>query len=373
MGINLKLVNFNKLFNNNGNVPIIINDLSSSTEEDKVKLNHLISTTYKDTDLFSNEPSCECGEIKSGYNQGVMCRNCNTPVSEKFNKNIEPIIWFRAPIGVNKLINPIVWIMLKNTFTKNGFSFINWLTNTDYQSVVKPPELLELQGMGAIRGYNNFVDNFDTYIEYLFNIKYFKNKDNSLKQLLISHKDCVFSDYLPLPNKSILLIEDTKVGVYVDPLIVGAIDAIRTVTSIDNSPNKFTVRQKENRISKTIDALSSFYYKLYQEVLAGKNGLFRKHIFGSRQNFTTRAVISSNTKQHEYDELHLAWGHACTMLKIHITNKLINQHHYTPNDANFFIQYCTTNYHPLMDKIFHELIEESPEKGIPVTYGRNPS
>ncbi len=377
MGLHLKLANFDSIFSQCSVEPIIINDLSSSTEEDKKHINRLISTTYEDTDLFSNEPTCECGTTKGGYNLGVVCDNCKTPVKEIFDKELKPFMWMRSPQGVHQLINPVVWTMLNKKFTKNGFSFIQWLTNTDYQPAVnKPPELAEFISMGAIRGYNNFVNNFDTYLDLLYSIRYFKPKgddDDKLKQLIVEQRDCVFSTYLPLPNKSLMIIEDTKVGIYVDPIVVGAIDAIRTINSIDAPLSTYTVRQKENRTAKTIAMLADFYYKLYHEVLAGKNGIYRKHIFGTRNHFSCRAVIGSNTKSHQYDEVHIAWGHACTMLKIHIVNKLLNKYNYTPNQATAFVQDCTTRYDPLMDSIFQELIEESPEKGIPCTYGRNPS
>jgi hypothetical protein len=86
MGAYIGLENYTTLFNNNERVPLVVNDLPSITEDDKKRINQIISTEYKDTDLFSNEPSCECGEVKSGYNLGLVCRNCNTSVSELFDK-----------------------------------------------------------------------------------------------------------------------------------------------------------------------------------------------------------------------------------------------------------------------------------------------
>jgi hypothetical protein len=376
LGIHLKLVNFNALFNNTSTEPIIVNDLSSSTEEDRNHINRLISTKYEDTDLFSNEPSCECGITKSGYNLGVICPNCKTPVREIFDQQLKPLVWMRSPHGVSSLINPIVWTMLTKKFVKGGFSFIDWLCNTDYQpAVTRPPEIQELIGLGIQRGYNNFVANFDAYIDMLYSLKHFKekkDKEDTLKQLLTEQRDCVFSSFLPLPNKSLMIIEDTKVGVYVDPIIVGAIDAIRTISSIDAPLSNYTIRQKENRTAKTIAMLSDFYYKVYHDILAGKNGMFRKHVFGSRNHFSCRAVISSNTKAHNYDEIHIAWGHGCTMLKIHIVNKLLRLG-WSPNEANSFVQDCTSRYHPLMEQIFNELIDESPDKGLYCFFLRNPS
>lgn len=376
MGVALNVVNFTRLFDTSTIKPIIINDQSTATEPEREKINLLISTKYEDTDLFSNEPTCDCGALKGGYNLGVLCLNCNTEVSEIFDKQLMSRVWMRSPIGVAPLINPNIWIMLTKKFVKSGFNLVEWMCNTNYQPAVnRPAEVDELKEMGVERGYNNFVTNFDHYINCLFSLKHYKEKAGTidpLRQLLNMYRDCIFSNHLPLINKSLLVIEDTKVGVYVDPIIIGAIDAIRTISSIDSPLSNFTVREKENRTIKTIGMLSVFYYETYHEIIAGKGGLARKHIFGARNHWSTRAVISSNTKAHKYDELEIGWGHGCTMFKMHIVNKLFKLG-YTPNTATELIQAATTMYHPLIDKIFKELIAESPNGGPACSFGRNPS
>jgi hypothetical protein len=377
IGIRLQLVNFQHVFDRSPTQPIIINDVSSATEEDKARLDRLISTKYENTDIFSNEPSCECGQITGGYNLGVMCHNCRTPVQELFEQALRPLVWIRSPVGVEALINPMVWIMLSKKFTKSGFNLIEWMCNTDYQPAVnRPVEVDELLIIGVTRGYNNFVTNFKEYINILYGLKHFKEKKGAvdqLRQLLEEQKDCIFSSYLPLPNKALMVIEDTKVGTYVDPIIIDAIDAIRTIGSIDSPMSNFTLRQKENRTAKTINMLAmKFYYNVYHSIMASKNGLFRKHVFGTRNHFSARTVISSNTKAHKYDELEIAWGIGVTMLKIHLTNKLLKRG-FNPNQCVALLQEYTVKYHPLLDELFKELIDESPEKGIVCSWNRNPS
>lgn len=376
MGIHLSLVNFTRLLAESETQPIIINDLSSDTEENKRYLDSLISVKYEKTDLFSNEPTCECGTARGGYNLGVVCNNCNTPVRELFDQQLKPLVWMRSPKGIEPLINPMVWTMLNEKFTKSGFKIVEWLCNTDYQhNTIRPPELDELLMMGAERGYNNFVKNFDKYMDLLFSLKNYKpkkGKEDPLLTLIRKQRDCVFSNYLPLPNKSLLIIENTQVGVYVDPIIIGAINAIRTIRSMDTPLANLSLRQKENRTAKTISMLAGFYYNMYHAILASKNGIFRKHVFGTRNHFSARAVISSNTKAHKYDELHIGWGQGVTMLKMHLTNKILKRG-YTPNQCTSMLQEYTVKYHPLLDELFRELIDESPEKGIVCTWNRNPS
>lgn len=376
MGIFIELENFSQAFLKASIEPIIINDLSCASEDDRLYIDQLISVKYDKTDLFSNEPRCECGDLQGGYQMGVICGNCQKPVSEVFDQQLEPLVWIRAPKGVERLINPLVWTMICKKFSKSNFNFIEWICNTDYHPTSsKPVELGELSFLGIERGYNNFVKNFDKYITILAGLKRFrpkKGEDDQVLQLLREQRECVFSQYLPLPNKTLMVVEDTKVGQFVDPLVTGAIDAIRTISSIDSPLANFTLRQKENRTAKTISMLADFYHSAYSEIFSQKNGLFRKHIFGTRNHFSARAVITSNTKAHRYDELHIAWGHGVTMLRMHLTNKLLRRG-YTPNQIAGLLQENTVKYNHLIDELFHELIDESPDKGLPCIFSRNPS
>lgn len=326
--------------------------------------------------MLSNEPSCECGELKGGYNINTVCKNCRTPVKELFDQELQTLVWMRSPNGVEKLINPMVLTQLSDRFTKSKFNIIEWLCNTDYHPAInKPEEIAELLALGVKRGYNNFIQNFDAYLEILFSLKNPKVKKGEIEDIqthLKINRDCCLSWHLPLPNKSLLVIENTQVGIFVDPIVVGAVDAIRTICSIDTSLSSFTLKQKENRTAKTLFILANFCNEVYHDILASKNGLFRKHVFGSRNYFSTRAVISSNTKVHKYDELYISWGAGVTMFKIHLMNKLLKLG-YNPNSASALLQKSTYVYHPLIDQLFNELINESPEKGIYCIYGRNPS
>lgn len=375
MGISLKLENHNVAFLQSPVQPIILNDLASTTEEEKNFVDRVTSTRYE-TDLLSNEPVCECGELKGGYNIGVICTNCNTPVRDVFEQQLIPLVWIRSPRGVANLINPMVLAMLSQKFTKTGFNIIEWLCNTNYQPPInRPAEIDELLMLGIERGYNNFVNNFFPIVEMLFNMKSFKAKKAELDQLwllLEQQKDCIFSEHLPLPNKSLLVVENTQVGIYVDPIIVGAVDAIRTMCSIDNPQSNFSVRQKENRTAKTLFTLVNFYLSTFHDILASKNGIFRKHIYGTRNNYSVRAVISSNTKAHAYDEIHIPWSAGVTMMKTHLMNKLMKMG-YSPNEGTNLLQAATYKYNPLVDKLFHELLDESKDESLYIIFNRNPS
>lgn len=376
VSISQELVNFDQLFSTLKTSPVIINDVMETSEDEKDALKNMIYTRYN-SDLLSNLPACECGNITGEFNIGVYCTNCFSHVKSPIEQDIEPILWMRAPKGVRALINPIVWTMLNQRFSKSGFKVVQWLCDTNYRPQMKMPVAIDtIQQAGIQRGYNNFIENFDTILEFLFNLKDFqlpkKGTRDYLWELLDKSKDCIFSQYLPLPNKSILIIEETNKGTYVDPIVIGAIDAIQTIASIDSDMSPHTLRVKENRTIKTIAELAQFNDDYIRSGLAEKTGVFRKHVFGSRLHFAFRAVISSITDRHEYDEIHIPWGVATSVFRYHIINKL-EKLGYSVNDAVGFLNAHARKFNSVLNDIFKELIASSPTKGIKATLGRNPS
>lgn len=380
MGVALTLQSFDDMFYRGlRGEPVIINDFLETSEEEKRNLNALIYTSYSG-DVLSNLPSCGCEKITGEYNLDVVCDNCNRPVVAKIEQELEPVVWVRQPHGVSRMINPMVWIMLRNKFTKSGFNLVRWICDPSYKPKVKESTMVPfiqqaMQDRGISRGYNQFVEHFYQILDILYSLKPFRGqRDNDpLLQLLNAQSDCVFSDYLPLPNRALLVIESSTLGNYVDPIITGAVDAIRMMVGIDTEEKHYQQFVKERRTVKFIDQMATFYENTFKNSLAKKGGIFRKHVFGSRAHWSFRAVISSLTAAHRYDEVHVSWGIGVSLLRTHLVAKLLNKHRYTPNEALTLLNEYAQRYHPLLDELFKELIAESPHKGIPIILQRNPS
>jgi hypothetical protein len=375
-----KLLNFNNEFRMLPNNPIIINDLPNTTEEDKEKISKLIMVSFS-SDMITLLPSCDCKQTKGEVNNDrvTICPNCKTPVTSVIKDEIVSAIWFRKPNGVNRLISPIIWIMLKSKFTKSGFNIIQWLTDTTYKVDVKQPLVInKIIESGLQRGYNNFVDNFESIMRYLFSLKEFKpdkkNRDqtNYLYDLIMNNLDHVFSDYLPLINKTLLIIEKTVVGIYVDKIVIDAIDAIQMLVSIDKSFHNQNVRVKENRTVKALAKLCDFYENYFKKNLSPKPGQFRKHVFGTRTNFSFRAVVSSLTDTHEYNEVNVPWGIGITSFRPHLINKL-KKLGMDGNAATGLLLTHVEKYHPLLDRLLKELISEAKDGILYILVQRNPS
>lgn len=429
MSVYQRLVNLDQVFNQLATPPIIINDLATNTEEEKEELNKKIYTLY-DSGVMEPVAHCECGKLSGEFNLGVICKSCNTAVSSALYQDLEPILWVRAPEGVTSLFNPHVWHILNKAFSISNFSIIRWICETTYNQPREFKEIKTLQSLGIQRGYNYFVQNFENIIQKLAGLKAFTKPGkreyvNQVLDVLEQYRDCIFCKYIPLPNRVLLVIEDTNVGRYVDSVYFGLIDAIQMIASVDTvrakpkkdkPPAKISVteifkdnpeesvefinltqdqviaspdfldepsnvRKKENKTVRMLHAISLFNNNYYRVNLGSKTGLIRKHVLSSRANFSCRAVITSITTPHEYDELYVPWTSAIGALRYHILNKLIRRG-FLANQAVSFLNSYSRVYHPLLDKIFEELINESifedPEtgeilRGIPVTMCRNPS
>lgn len=431
MSVYQKLINLERIFKQLEKPPIIINDLQTSTEEEKEELNKRIYTLY-DSGVMNTVAKCECGKLSGDYNLGVTCQVCNTEVTSPFYQDLEPLLWVRSPKDVAKLMNPHVWFILNRAFSISNFSLIRWLVETSYNPPRDFKEVRVLQEKGIQRGYNNFIENFYSIYKTLTELKSFSKGSKAeniqlVTRMIEENPDCLFTQYLPLPNRALLVIEDTNMGRYADDVYFSVINTIQMMSSIDTVRTKSrkrgtkvkpgmvtasdifgisddvesvinltemgeapspdfledntSVRRKENRTAKMMHGLSVFYNNYYKENLGSKPGLIRKHIFSSRVNFSCRAVITSVTEPHRYDELIIPWTAAIGTLRFHILNKLTKRG-FRSNEAIAFINDYARVYHPLLDEIFDELINEAvhtdPEtgevyKGIPVTLCRNPS
>lgn len=375
MGTYKKHISHDERFRSMSQEPIILNDLPGVTEEDKRKVDRMTFSTHEG-DVMDIEPSCECGQTTREYNIGVICHNCRTPVVDSITEELKPKVWFRRPEGVSSLINPSLLGMISAHFTKSKFNYLEWICNPSYNDMkgTRGRDLDMLLDLGIQRGYNNFINNFDKYLEILFQCRVFKdksNESNSIRELIAQNRDVLFSEYIPLPNKALLIVEQSKSAVYVDRNIAGMIDVIKSMRSIDTPLSGLSLRQKENRTAKVLFQAFRFFEDFYGDFLASKGGVMRKHVFGSRNGFSIRAVITSNTKRHQYDELHLPWAAAVTCLKLHIANKLMKRG-YTINDIEQITQAVVykpspenlqlVGWHKLIRDIFDELLAESRDK-----------
>lgn len=373
MPVFLEQISFDVAYHQLRHPPVIVNDLTMMTEDEREFVSNMITTRYS-ADMVTLLPTCRCGFKKGEYSSRVRCPRCGEFVKSSSDDDIEPAIWMRAPLGIERLISPNIMSMLKTRLRVSGFNVLQWLIDTDYRAPVKQPEVIsKIVQKGIARGYNNFVTNFDQIIETLFSFREFGVKRGQFDYLahhLAVHRSSIFSSYLPIPNKALLILEKTHLGIYVDPNVIDAVDAIKMMVGIDKTFYDKSQRARENRTAKALMKLTEFYEKYNKTNFDPKPGLPRRHLYGSRNNMSFRAVITSITDTHKYNEIYLPWCIGMTTFEPMLKNKLMGMG-YSPNDATALIYGHIEKYHPLLDRILENLIDETPDKGIGLLLERN--
>lgn len=373
-GLYLKMSDYREMYKRTHN-PILINDLSIDTIEERANLAEIIRTSY-DGDVISSLPSCEFGCTTGGDKRNSVCPDCGTLVVTAVDKPITNDVWVRSPKGVKPMMRPVMWSMLTDYFKRSKLCILSYITNRNEPTTPMQRGLIEqLESLGIQRGYNWFVDNFDFVIKTLIDNRLYRSSVNAqmrveLIKLIQENRDRIFTPVLPLPNKMAFVTEVTALGTYVDQGMKPILDAVHSIVSVDESTSSQLLL--ENRTAKAISQFAAFYRGFVENQLSPKGGLPRKHIFGSLTGFSGRSVITSNSDNHEEDELIPPWGYTISLLKVDICNKL-DKLGYSSRARNDLIVHAVNNYNPLIHDIINELIEESPHKGIPVLFLRNPS
>lgn len=380
---------------------IIINNFRDYSEEGRKAFREKIYTRYQPQDMLTNTPRCECGTLQGRKYLGVVCEACNTSVKNVRDQRLESLVWLKQPKDVERLINPRIWTILSNHFKKGRFNVIQWLCDTKYPVPEKPPKIMaQLYQLNIERGYNNFVRNFfhtvdpktgevigPGVIEKLLTISDFRKKkqDNPnevhhILRLLDMYRDRIFSEYLALPNKTLLVVEDTDMAIYVDSNVPVAVDAIDSLIGLDDPLNGYSPIVRQNRFVRALAQLCTYYQDFDKKSFSSKEGISRKHLAATRCDWSFRAVITSLTGNHYHRELHIPWGVGVGLLRQHLAAKL-EQRGWLPNEIFRFLSRYATDYNPLLDELFQELIAESRHelvagsglRGLPTVFQRNPS
>lgn len=382
MAITAEIIDLDELFRNSPRPPIRLNEFNVSSEADKEIINRLILTQYG-SDFLEIEPSCDCGYLKGGYNEGVVCPHCNDPVMAVTERPLETSVWLGLPKGVKAYINPKVYTILSKRLTVSKFNILEHLVNPSAAGPeTRHAIVMRYMKLDMPRGINHFYDNFDEIIERLVteNILQKDPEDkiggqgrlNALLHFLKIYRDMIFCQHLPLPTKLMLITEQTMTTTFVSNTMTPALDAVRTISATENSPAPLSSKTLQSRAMKANALMAEYNEQCFKEFFDQKEGWFRQHVYGTRSHFTFRAVINSLTCPHRYDELHVPWALAVQVFRIHLISKLIKRG-WSLREAQCLLEENTARYNPVLDELFKELIAEAPGGRIPVLFNRNPS
>lgn len=398
--------------------PIIANQIDTSTKEGAERLNNLLYTRYQG-DILTSTPKCACGNVSGGIRKGIVCKDCGTECADVLDKPLESTVWIETPQGINKFIGPGFWIVVSKHLTRSNFNLLEWLVDPRYPDPLPNNVLyhvVDYLGLNkAERNLNTFHDRFSEIMRRIVTYSIIKKKPKNIpglsqeqivdlySQMFKDHlcgaeilintplgrkyaaekkfakfvlkytaqKDRVFTKYLPLPSAMGLILETNNSGTWGETSLLSAIDAMYSVTQLPASAPDQQIPMKNRRAVVCTKKMAEFSKDYIKESAGAKEGEFRRHLCGGRVPFSMRCVISSINEPHSRDELHLPWEPAVQFFKQDITNKL-HRRGFTPRQTTKLIEDYTKQYHPLIDEIFKELIDES-DGGIWVTFQRSPS
>ena len=375
-GIFNTLINMEDQYERVSDTAKLVNDYNPLDEDDRRALNDMMITSFNG-DTFDNIPTCMCGYTQKRV--GVICTDCGTECLPMTERPIGKLLWVKAPEGVDKFITPQAWILFNEYLKVGSIEIVTYLTNPRYMAgsgLTYLPDVLEhfMSELKWKRSLNHFYRNFDLFIETMYQfsstIKTSKSECVKFLDYMNKNKDKIFTAYLEIPDKILMIKEDTDLGSFVNTAIAKAIDAVRSTTSIKSSIRR---NQYELEYSSVviITQLAGFITEYTNKVLSSKPGIYRKQINGFRSNFTGRAVITSITGVHHYKELHMPYLLSVKMMEPMLMSLMIADG-LTPAMTSCYL----TNPRMYHDKVrpYLDIYMDLHRAGVvPTIMGRNPT
>ena len=378
MGMSLELENLDEVFRKLKYDVEVINDIPITYLEDKELFQRKVASKFDNDDYLSNTPRCVCGHLKGRRYVGQRCPECHSDVEDHLLAEIESKLWMRAPNGVEAMINPEFWRQLTDFFSIGNFDVVRYLIDSHYKPQGKIPHELvaTLDQIYPKMSYNRFIREFDGIFKTLLELTEFRKKAKREKAvdliaLVHRYRHCLFPQYIPLPARTLSILESSHSRIYYDATVPMHMDVANTLVGIDTEDNSFSVSVREQRTIKVLVRYAEFHDKWVDVHIAVKESLPRRQIAGLRFDFSGRAVITSITEWHMYDEVHIPWGMATGMFRYHIASYL-RQEGWSSGQIARHIDAHARKYCPKLDEIFKRLIALSSEGGIPILLGRKP-
>lgn len=312
-------------------------------------------STLGDSNPFMDKYKCECGYMMSHINENMICPICGTKVKE-VQDNYELFGWcvlkdeycvihpnlykeLQVIIGSDKLDNIIRPIDTKN---EDGF------TVKSKESKNEP-----FKGKGILW----FRDNFETVLEYYYNLS--SNKKSKLDTYidLLENKDKIFTHSIPVYTTLLRPFKlDGSSFVYND--VNGYYNMIAKLVNDINIDTLKIHRKKKPKMQLLYDLQTKFnlVYAEIENIMSGKKGIFRG-LFSGRCNFSARSVIIPNPSLN-VDEIELSYFALCGLLEQRIINVLVKSYNISYDDARNIWYHACIKEDPRIRNIIQSMIDE---------------
>lgn len=398
-GLYLKLENLGTMIRSLKREPIIINEIVKGIPTaETVEILNEITRVHYNNDSLDIMPTCGCGQLAGKFNEGLVCQNpdCSDPkVKRVLDQDYESLVWFSNTITGAKFINPIFWVRFNALFYIKDFSILRYMTDKRYNVPYAPGSKLDLlcsylDNICPERSLAALTKDYDTFRSVMLkfltpeiakilsssraNREQYMEKITDSIMLLELEKDCILTKYLPYPSKWAMVTEQSGGNTFTDPTLLKAINAAKTMASIENAIRPLSTTALNSKIIEVQEEMSQFYFDFIAHTLSGKPGLFRRQLGSTRTPWSGRLVIVPLSGPHRYDEVHVPWSWAIGLLRNHIEGFLLKKpFKMSPKEISLYIDYCLCNYDPLMSDILDAFIAMSPLGGIPMAVLRNPT
>jgi hypothetical protein len=398
-GLYLELVDLNEKIKSLGRKPIIINEIVRGIPTaDTVEILNEVTRVHYNGDSLDVMPTCGCGALTGKFNEGQRCiePGCPDPVVKRvLDQEYQSLVWFSNPLPGAKFINPIFWYRFNANFSSKDFDILRYMVDKRYQPLIPAGSRSEqlaqyLDDIVPERSLQYLTRDYNTFKTVMTKFytpemaKILSSGKPSRDQRIEQMKDFlellelegpkVLTKYLPYPSKWAMVTEQSGGNTFTDPTMLCAIDAAKTMASVENAIRPLTPATLNARLVNVQSMMSQFYAEFIQHTLSGKPGLFRRQLGSTRTPWSGRVVIIPLPGPHVYDEIHTPWSWTIGLLRNHIEGTLLKPpYNMNPKEISLYIDYCICNYDDQMAEILETYIKNSPLGGIPMAILRNPT
>jgi hypothetical protein len=311
---------------------------------------------------------CECGNLRSRSNEGILCPKCKTKV--KFvDDNFAYTGWLVIQHGY-KVIHPIMYKTIQSFIGQKAFNnMMNLDENFNSDGIEIPVETPDPDKEPFFRiGIYEFINRFDEIITFYKKMANTQSKQDAYEEI-IKNRDLIFTSCIPVYTTLLRLLKTSGIQLeYYD--INGNFNNMAMYTARINR-NKLTLYKTS--IPEYLQKLQDEFMNVYadiEEILSGKTGLIRR-AYGGKYNFTARNVIKPDASL-KVDQITLSYYTLCDLLQQKIINIIAHRRSISINDAYMIWSVGRLKENYELISIINSIINSYPF-GIPVMINRNPT
>ena len=367
-----------------------------------------------DANPYADRYRCECGELTSRVNNGIICKKCGKPC-EYVDDNFKMFGWIVLKDKYH-VIHPRFYNILDYIFGPSQFNeekkkikgsklknIICYNPDVDQHGFRSEctfkPDKEPFYGIGMTEFYERFDEILDYYIklfpkkiEYYneiqdhrytcectdYHTKQFGKQNEGLlcpycnKPVRFVDKNVIFTHSIPVFTTHLRPTDITTDGyMYYEPINGFYTMINKHVHSINKDKRRYDQdnKIKNSELYKVQTAIQDLNKEIIS-IISGKKGTLRM-LIGGRYNFSCRSVIRQAANL-RIDQVLLPYVELVKCLQQQIINILIRTYNISPSEAYDIWNKSLTTKDKRICQILDSLIHSNPE-GLPVIINRNPT